>query len=373
MEVRIFDLNNTTGKLRRVGLTNLSTGHYVKSKYEAGAFELTLPLSAPFTNEFTDDRLVLIDRNWWGVITGKKIDRAMSDIITVAGKQLTEWLYRRQIVPAAAQQSNMPLGYDSISGSTETVMKHYVINHAAEPLNPNRKIHGLVVAEDLGRGIEDDAYHARYVNLLETLAEIGKRANLGIIINGNERTGNFAFDVIPRRDRTASQTERAPLILEMVRHNIDSLNYTSETGNSGNTFYCSRAGDQYEWETLTQTYFLDTEQTGFKRREKSLSISVYEDGNQYEQLEVNARKEMENYRPAESLTCTMCRRLIYGKDYLVGDYVTVIDKESGVMTDMEITAVDTVVNESGINYVATFGNQQLTRFDQIKRDLKARL
>lgn len=375
MEIRIFDLSNTTGKLRRIGLTRLTTGHYVKSKYEAGAFEITLPLSAPYANEFFDGRVVLIDGKWWGVVIGAKVDRSsLSDSITVSGSQLKEWLYRRQIVPATTQAANMPLGYDSVAGSTETVIKHYVNNHAVDPVNPNRKIHGLTIADDHGRGIADDAYHARYVNLLETICDIGKRANLGFDITGNESTGLFTFDVIERRDRTHSQTERMPLILEMSRRNIDSLNYAKDSGSSGNVFYCSRAGDEYEWETLTQTYFMDSnEPTGFMRREKSLSISVYEEGNQYQQLEVNARKEMENYREAESVTCVMSRRLEFGKDYLVGDYVTVIDKDSGVMADMEIDSVDTIVSETGINYVATFGTQQLNRFQIIKRDMRARV
>lgn len=374
MEVRIYDLHNATGRLRRIGLTNLATGHFVNSKYEAGPFEISVPLSAPFANEFLVDRIVLINRKSWGVITGKKTERAGADSLTVAGKELTEWLSRRQIVPAPAQQANMPIGYDSASGPTETIMKHYVNNHAVYPMNSSRKIQGLTIAPDLGRGIEDDAYHARYVELLKTLGEIGKRANLGMRITGNERTEEFIFDVIPRRDRTASQTENMPLILEMSRRNIDSLTYVNEVSDSGNVFYCSRAGDQYEWETLTQTYFLDDqEQTGYKRREKSLSISVYEEGDQYEQLEINSKKEMENYRPAESLSCVISRRLVYGKDYIIGDYVTVIDKETGIQTDMEITLVDTIERENGTDYVATFGTPQLTRVDAIRRDMKARL
>ena len=64
---------------------------------------------------------------------------------------------------------------------------------------------------------------------------------------------------------------------------------------------------------------------------------------------------------------------MYGKDYIIGDYVTVIDKETGIQTDMEITLVDTIERENGTDYVATFGTPQLTRVDAIRRDMKARL
>ena len=97
------------------------------------------------------------------------------------------------------------------------------------------------------------------------------------------------------------------------------------------------------------------------------------DGNQYQELEKNARKEMESYRAVESITCTMSRNLQYGVDYQVGDYATVIDRRTGMTADMELEAVDTVVTETTIDYVATFGQPQLTRLEKLQRDTKARL
>ena len=41
--------------------------------------------------------------------------------------------------------------------------------------------------------------------------------------------------------------------------------------------------------------------------------------------------------------------------------------------DMELEAVDTVVTETTIDYVATFGQPQLTRLEKLQRDTKARL
>ena len=164
-------------------------------------------------------------------------------------------------------------------------------------------------------------------------------------------------------------------MLEIARNNVASQTYTQDYKQSGNVFYCSRAGDQYEWETLTQTYFLDgsSEPAGQSRREQALSISVDADGNQYQELEKNARKEMESYRAVETITCTMSRNLQYGVDYQVGDYATVIDRRTGMTADMELEAVDTVVTETTIDYVATFGQPQLTRLEKLQRDTKARL
>ena len=369
MEVRLYRYTNS--RLLRIGLSNVATGHYARSRYEPGKFELSIPAEAPFAVEFLPDSLVLIDRDYWGVVTGRKISSGADNTITITGAELTELLSRRVIVPDNAVEQNKPMGYDSVSGSTEQVIKHYVRRHAVEPDNPARKIPMLSIAPNKDRGTADDAYTARYSGLMDSLSVIGKRAGIGIRITGEEKTGNLLFDVAEQVDRTAGQSVNRPLILEVSRHNLESSAYTEEYGQSNNTFYCSRSGDEYAWETLTQTYFSgENEPSGLNRREKSLSISVYEEGNQYEQLEKNARKEMTNYRPARTLSCVMARNLTYGKDYRIGDIATVVDRIAGVQTDMEITSVDTSVTAGSTSYVATFGDPQLSVFQKIDREIR---
>lgn len=370
MEVRLYEFYKST-LFRRIGITYLATGHYAESKYGVGEFELSIPMEAAFAVEFSTDRLVLIDRRYWGVITGRKLDNGSENTITVKGKELKDWLARRQIVPDNQVTDNVPMGYDSAEGWTESILKHYVENHAVSPQNPARRFPMLRIAPDQHRGTENDAYYARFVNLMDTLEIVGKRANLGTRITGDEQTGLFTFDVYGQTDRTVNQTTNKPLLLDVGRHNLDASSYTEEYGQSGNVFYCSRSGDEFEWETLTQTYFsTDDEPQWFLRREKAMSISVYEDGNQYEELEKNARKEMVKYRPAQELTCTVSRGLIYGTDYRLGDIVTVRNGEAGILADMEITAVDTVVTAESTSYTVSFGEQQLTTLDQIRRDSK---
>ena len=374
MEISINEMD-AEGHHSRRGITRLATGHYRTDHYTAGLFELSLPIDAPYADALLIDRLVLIDRAYWGVITGRVVDGGQTNTVSVSGSTLLEWLSRRIIVPDSAVPEDKPMGYDSVSGPTETVMKHYVIRHAINPDNPARRFPALVCMPDQERGDPEDAFMARYANLLATLESIGRRANLGFEIKGDDCNDAFAFEVHPRIDRTVHQTENPPLLLEISRRNIATLVYSQDYKQSGNVFYCSRSGDQYEWETLTQTYFLDgaEEPAGQSRREMALSISVDSDGNQYQELEKNARKEMESYRAAESIVCTMARSLLYGTDYRVGDYATVIDRRTGTMADMELEAVDTVVTESSVDYVATFGKQQLTRLEKLRRDTKAGL
>ena len=135
MEVRLFELSNNEAKIRRIGLTNMATGHYQDSKYTPGKFELSIPIAAPFALDFVPDRLVLIDRWYWGVITGRSLENSVSNTVTIAGAQLTEWLHRRVMIPPGKTPEGAPRGYDSCSGTTEYIMKQAVIKHAVKPEN----------------------------------------------------------------------------------------------------------------------------------------------------------------------------------------------------------------------------------------------
>lgn len=49
-------------------------------------------------------------------------------------------------------------GYDAVTGSTETIMKHFVTANMASPVLAARKVFGLEVAADQGRGLAEDKY-----------------------------------------------------------------------------------------------------------------------------------------------------------------------------------------------------------------------
>ncbi len=91
-------MNFTNPPFFAVSASRIATGHYTESKYGVGEFELSIPMEAAFAVEFYTDRLVLIDRRYWGVITGRRLDSGSENTITVKGK-VKDWLSRRQIVP----------------------------------------------------------------------------------------------------------------------------------------------------------------------------------------------------------------------------------------------------------------------------------
>lgn len=100
---------------------------------------------------------------------------------TVTGYDFKGYLKQR-ITLFAEEQDTGAQGYDVISGSTETVMKHYIQNNASEPSDANRKIPGMTVAEDGQRGLEADSYMARLENLSDVEESICTNADVGYTV-----------------------------------------------------------------------------------------------------------------------------------------------------------------------------------------------
>lgn len=76
--------------------------------------------------------------------------------------------------------------------------------------------------------------------------------------------------------------------------------------------------------------------------------------------------EQEIYLEGQSLTKS---RLIYEKDYDLGDIVTLQNKDWGVTLDTRITEIKEIYEPSGKQIDLTFGNNRPTLIDKIKQEL----
>ena len=351
-------------RLTRIGTSRMAQGKQGIRRYEPGEFELTFPPADPCAAEAKTDDMLLIGKHAY-LIEGTEKHTGNTSHIVLRGRQLAALADRRQIIPDDAAGRDMPTGFDSVAGSTETVIKHYLDRHLVSPVNPARRIPCVRIAEDRNRGIQDDAYHARYVNLMETVNAIGKAARLSVCAGIDPAAGAVVLDVEGTNDRTAGGS--SPLLLRMGDGRLDEMTETSYVRSAANVFYASRAGDRYAYETLTQTYFSrEQEPEGLERMETSISVSVTQDAGQYAEMRENAEKVMPDYAPKRAVTCGMAAHLIFGEDYNVGDVVC-IAADGGTIYEAEITAVE--ITESGQSRAVsvTIGDPVETRFDRIKR------
>ena len=368
MEVRVYRLGERMEPKHTLWTL---TGRYTERFYTPGDFELVLPLSDESSADaIVKGDIVQIDGRFWAQVENRRISRSGGESrLRVTGRTMVAWFERRIIIPGDAPPRDAPLGYDSIRAATETIIKHYATNSLASPENMARSINQLSIAPDMARGIAEDACYARFDNLMELLGRLGERANLGLRVMGNLRTGRFTLDVAEGADRTIRQRINRPLVFDISRGTLENLEFVEDYTETANTFYATRSGAEFEDEALTQTYYMDEESTaGLERQERHIDVSVDTDGETFEDMEYGARKEMEQYRPKISCTASTSG-LVYmpWEDYRAGDYVTIRDTMAKLDIDRQIYELETAVEPDTVRYKLGFGQPQLTKFEIARR------
>lgn len=365
MEVRIYEFGES---LAPKGVTYQAKGSYTRRHYDVGEFDIAVPAYEKYAYQLIPGRLINIDKTFWGVIENTNLTRGSGSSIRATGKCLKVWLDWRLTIPDNVGDFRAPAGYSSCMGKSETIMKYYIRQNMTSPAYEFRRIPGLEVAPDRGRGLIDDTYYSRFESVLDVEKKLGERAKLGYDIAFNGKS--FLFDVLEGDNRTASQNGFKPVIFSVERGTLSSFQKINETGHTRTAFYCTRSGAEFDDEAFTQTYYFGSQTVGLGRKEKHLDISVTSEGEQYDEFEELSRKSMEEYKPTESFECDVTREgYEYQKDYNVGDTVTIKDDLTGVQADRQIISVTTSVSDAAVNYSVEFGDTRITKMDIFRQNI----
>ena len=102
--------------------------------------------------------------------------------------------------------------------------------------------------------------------------------------------------------------------------------------------------------------------------------SVMTDGEYKKLLHQRGLQRLSEYRYVESFKSTIktfgYQQNVYGVDFLLGDIVTVIDRELGVTVNTQVTEVEQTWDSKGYQIDITFGNSQPTILDVIRREVR---
>lgn len=379
-EIRIYEPPTAeTPAFRPQGLLTAATDvTTVERHWTPGGFTVTVPSGARHADRLTQGRLVLIDGRFWGIIDDLELEAGSGGYLrTVSGRQLKGLTMDRITLPPAATEVVGAQGYDAVTGATETIMKHFVSANLASPSTAARKVYGLEMAADQGRGVAEDKYMSRHEVLSDVLAALGEASGLGYDITPDLAAGKFVFDVVEGADHTALQSQRTRVVLDVRRKTASSQIYQYAGSDARNLFYATRSGAEFEDEALTATYVREGEEepVGIRRREVHLSVAVDtpEAGAEYDELKRQALIQAEGYRAGESFTCELFdSRYVFGQDYRVGDLVTVQNTDWGIVSHPRLTEMQTVWSSGGIQRTATFGTAPLTVFSRLRRQMKQR-
>lgn len=356
MIVQIFkplETDNDTFDGNKIGeIPGFTSYTYTKHWQRPGTFELTfISGSSADETKIAEDTVLLVDGDWL-IVAGVKPTDTMT---TVTGYDFKGYLKQR-ITLFAEEQDTGAQGYDVISGSTETVLKHYIQNNASEPSDANRKIPGMTVAEDDQRGLEADSYMARLENLSDVEESICTNADVGYTVDVDYANNRIVFDILPKTDKTEAQIVRNRVVFAVNRGNVISLSGERNAENYKNVFYATKSEGDLESDAITQKVLRSgaTEATGPYRREVQINVSA----DSIAEIETYARHEAENYIMADSYTVEAGSIEEYGADYSLGDVVTVKDIARGKSVDKVITQAVKSISGAEKSLKLTFGDQK---------------
>lgn len=321
----------------RVGaIVNATDFEYEKHFCGVGNFELYVPICSADADKLKLNRLLFsVD----GGFIIKKVQYGV-DNITVSGHDLNGLLLERLTV------ANTEDGKDKITGSTETIVKHFVNKNCALEADAARQFPGLKVKTDRNRGIANDAASPRLEIVADVISDILSAQQMGWRISAVNLTESsasistrFEFEVFNAVDRTATGTR--PKTFSYGLGNADAIKTENSIAGAKNTLYCELD------DGTVQTYSPVSNNVGFARTEEYADL-----GCELSELSVYAKHEIaDRFAEVQSVTLEHVDASGFGADTLegfdLGDIVTVVDNNADVKLEALISSVK--IKRSGEN------------------------
>lgn len=348
-------------------ISNYTSFQFERKLFDVGNFELHLYPRVEDIQALQIGNIVFTDSNHAGIIAGIESAHDKDGVKLIAkGIQLKGMLSQRITVPDQRADTAY-YGYvrypdvDSPDVPAETIIKAYVNSQAVTPADENRKFPRLVLTPNLQRGILM-RWSSRFEGLDKCLKEIGEYSGTGYDITLNTEQECFEFDVIEKKIKTAGSDN--PIIFSVDFGNISDVKYKTDIKNYVNAAYAGGAGEDEE--RFIQTVFPDIVPSGFNRRESWLDCGSIDNP---DDLIYEAKHKLADKIKSESVDTSILDSgpFIYGRDWDIGDVVTVQSKRLSVELDTQITAVKEVFEQKKSSLNVTFGTKSKTLLDEIRK------
>jgi hypothetical protein len=322
---------------------------FIRRFYKVGEFELHINVNKNNTDKLQENNLILLGSsfNKIGIIMHRENSYDQNgeptDTLVIKGPTLKGIMSRRLIVPAVDGN-----GYDSITGSIETILKQFVDHSVVNPVDTTRKIPQVTIAPDLQRG-KQDKWRSRFEVLSDKLDEIGEYAEIGWDVILDTVNNKWLFDVIEGKNLTVDQETLPPVIFSVDFNSIKSRHYISSSLTAKNVGYCGGKGDDTD-RLIQEIGNIE----GLERIETFIDCSSAEDVT--ELLSLGSQK-LGELKKTESFEVGIIPygSFIYEQDYDLGDFVTAQDRKLGVTMNAQIIELKEIYETTGFSLEGTFG------------------
>lgn len=306
---------------------------FTRSFAEIGEFQLTMSAARREGAVLQRGRVVCLGgrANRAAVITGRSINtsRGRTELV-VTGVPLKGLLAYRVIVPPTKTEDASAYGWDRIAEAPgETLLRHYVQNHAVAPADASRALPLLVLEPARSTPLGTSApWQARWSALSDELRDICRWTGLGYNVDLDAAKRKMVFRTLQGRDRTGLDGNLTRVVFSPAFHNVSTVSYEEDDSAFCNTVYALGAGED-EDQVVRVLYTTEeggkspAAHTGLVRRETTLSVGNLSlpddiDMEGYHRIQNSARR-------LKSLTASILPHgpFAYGGDWDLGDRVLV--------------------------------------------------
>ncbi|MCH5340052.1 MAG: siphovirus ReqiPepy6 Gp37-like family protein [Acetatifactor sp.] len=344
MEIHIYDRN----LYRKGTIENHTSLQWNRKYYECGTFELHTPVTDKNLKLLQPGNIITIgDKKEAAVIRGDQTEEesTMVNEIVRNGYFLPVYLGDRLTGPLF-----------NYSGTVEDAMR-YMIDRAEEiPL--------LQIADGIGDQTKIE-FQATYKNLLSYMEKLARYAEIGFRVVPDFKRKTMTFETYKGLNRTSKQGKNHHVVfsegyenLNQAKHNYSDESYTTKVivggaGEGKNRIYVTVGGG-----------------TGFDLREYFLDAKdISQDGLTNAQYLAALRTRGEEFLAEHGIfenfeaEAEADVNFTYGKDYDLGDIVTVKIKKWGKTQNLRITEICEVYENGGMYVVPTFGDAIPTKIN----------
>ena len=315
------------------------------------------------------------DNDEIGVIEEISVDFTPTDgyMISASGRFAKSILDRRLIYKLSGTVNTPTI----LRGNVEQAARLCVKNNAIDTTDANRKISvlGLAALNNIPAIIVDEngnpsQVQVSYQNLLDYTDGLLQEYGLGAKLIYNDSNKKLLYSVYQGADRsTANTAGNDEIIFSIDYDNLNSSNYDYTPKNERTAALIGGAG-----EGLERFYsLLANAPTGLNRREIFVDASSvnkkytddqdveheYTDAEYTAMLNQQGKKTLSTHIARESFTGVLNATFgmwIYGRDYFLGDIVTIQDNKLGKYDSKRIIEVTEVQDDNGYNIDVVFGD-----------------
>lgn len=246
----------------------------------------------------------------------------------------------------------------SMSDYAENIMYELIKFNAIDSNITNRNFQNLIVNSTQGRG-EKIAFETRYKVLSDELETISKTSRLGWNIKFDYKNKRFIFESLVGIDRTVNQADVPPMIFSRRYDNILELEYTKDVSEYKNCAIVAGQGEGSNREIV----IVNDNLSGQDRKELFVDARDIEDGTN---LADRGKSKLAENTIIESFEATIDTES-YRVEWDLGDFVTILDDEIGVISDTQIVEVVEIYEDGILSVEPVFG-ESISQFgDKFKQ------